>query len=229
MIDLDNAAAESQEPLISNTAAGRRDGYLRCRECLRTHLPPCNAPQEAKDLLKRDPEGYKRKFNTDRKKRNRKNRSAREPPPPVYGTSRVSRPAHAYAARRGAPTGRQNSTLPFPTVESASPAIRAFATNVANTAQSNEVAHIRALLAPNNTGPEDYTPTATPFVPSPAVVAIFGAAARTAPDNVARIRAALAPTAADPENRTRRTLSRFYEDQLAEAAEEAFAAEENQG
>jgi hypothetical protein len=30
MIDIENAAVESQEPLTSNTAAGRRDGYLRC-------------------------------------------------------------------------------------------------------------------------------------------------------------------------------------------------------
>ena len=156
MIDVENAAVESQEPLMSNTAAGRRDGYLRCQECLRTHLPPCNAPQEDKDLLQRDPEAYKRKFNTDRKRRNRQNRRARESPPPVRGSLRVSRPAHANGTRRGAPTGTQNTTLPVPTVTSASPAVRAFMTNVANTAQPDEVARIRAVLAPNNMGPEDY-------------------------------------------------------------------------
>jgi hypothetical protein len=154
MVDNEDAAVESQEPLTSNTAAGRRNGYVRCSECLNTHLPPCNAPQEDKDLLQRDPAAYKRKFNTDRKKRNRKNRQAREPPPPVRGPSRVSRPAHASGARPGASTGRQYSTPPFPHLPSASPAARALITDIASTAPPDEVARIRASLARD---PEDRT------------------------------------------------------------------------
>jgi hypothetical protein len=147
--------SESQEPLTSNTAAGLHDGYLRCQECLKTHLPPCNAPQDDKDFLQRNPAAYKRKFNTDRKKRNRKNRQAREPPPPVLGPSRVSRPAHANGTRPGASTGRQNSTPPFPHLPSASPWARALITDIANTAPPDEVASIRASLAAKD--PEDRT------------------------------------------------------------------------
>jgi hypothetical protein len=142
----------------SENTAGRRANYERCQECLRTHLPPCNAPQEDKDLLLRDPEAYKRKFNTDRKKRNRKNRSAREPPPPpVRGPSRVSRPAHANALRPGAPAGRQNRPLPYPNLASASPRARELFAHFANTSGPDEVAHARALLAQTGAGPENRT------------------------------------------------------------------------
>lgn len=147
----------SDAMIDSENTAGRRANYERCQDCLRTHLPPCNAPQEDNDLLLRDPEAYKRKFNTDRKKRNRKNRSAREPPPPVCGHSRVSRPAHANAARPGAPAGRQNRPLPYPDLPSAEPRARQTLTHIANTAAPDEVARIRALLTPNSTGPEDQT------------------------------------------------------------------------
>jgi hypothetical protein len=158
MFDPQNAAVESQSRSVSNTAAGRRDGYVRCEECLRTHLPPCNVPQEEKDPLKRDPEAYKRKFNTDRKKRNCKNRSAREPPPPpVRGPSRVSRPAHANAARHGAPTGRQNRPLPYPNLVSASSGARELFAQFASTSIPDQVAHTRALLAQTGAGPEDQT------------------------------------------------------------------------
>jgi hypothetical protein len=172
--------SESQGLLTSNTAAGRRDGYVRCPECLNTHLPPCKTPQEDKDLLLRDPEAYKRKFNAVRKKRNRRNRQARESAPPVRGPSRVPRPAHASDARHGSSTGRQNTPLP--------------------------------------------APLDTPLVASPALIAVFADAARTAqPDEIAGIRALFA--ARGPENQTARDLSRLFEYQLAQAAEEASAAE----
>jgi hypothetical protein len=180
MVDPQNTAVESQSRSASNTAAGHRDGYVRCEECLRTHLPPCNVPQEDKDLLKRDPEAYKRKFNTDRKKRNRKNRSAREPPPPpVRGPSRVSRPAHASGSRPSASTARQNRPLPYPKLVSASSGARELLAQFASTSTPDQVAHTRALLA---------------------------------------------QTGAGPENQTKANLSRVFEDQLAQAAEEAAAA-----
>jgi hypothetical protein len=123
---------------------------------------------------------YKRKFNTDRKKRNRKNRSAREPPPPpVRGPSRVSRPAHASGSRPSASTARQNRPLPYPKLVSASSGARELLAQFASTSTPDQVAHTRALLA---------------------------------------------QTGAGPENQTKANLSRVFEDQLAQAAEEAAAA-----
>jgi len=53
---------------------------------------------------------------------------------------------------------------------------------------------------------------------------MFAAAARTAPENVAGVRALLAQ---DPESRVTRDLSRLFEDQLAQVAEEEAAAAQN--
>ena len=68
MVYPEGAADKPKERYVSRTAAGRRDDALRCQECLKPHPPPCNAPQEDKDLLKRDPEGYKRYLNSQRRK-----------------------------------------------------------------------------------------------------------------------------------------------------------------
>lgn len=160
MVDPQNAAVESQSRSASNTAAGHRNGYVRCEECLRTHLQAQvqHGPEEA------EPQEPQRSRTTT---------------PPVRGPSRVSRPAHASGSRPSASTARQNRPLPYPKLVSASSGARELLAQFASTSTPDQVAHTRALLA---------------------------------------------QTGAGPENQTKANLSRVFEDQLAQAAEEAAAA-----
>jgi len=86
----------------SENTAGRRANYERCQECLRKHPPPCTASQEDKELLKRDPEAYKRHYNTEEEA------ESQEPPSlrtittasPWNITSLVTRPRQPRTPRR---------------------------------------------------------------------------------------------------------------------------------